>query len=67
MAPEGFYIQDGKCVVVFAFDVGASIQIEEAELRVIAPKERGRINRKRPAPEYFDYHPSPLRITQELE
>jgi hypothetical protein len=32
-----------------------------------ATKERGRIKRKRPAPEYFDYHPSPLRITQERE
>lgn len=68
-SPEGFHILDGKCVVVFAYDVGASIQIEEADQLITATKEkeRGRIKRKRPAPEYFDYHPPPLRITQELE
>lgn len=67
VAPEYFHIQDGRCIVVFAYDVGASIQIEEAEQLITATKERGRIKRKRPAPEYFDYHPPPLRITQELE
>ncbi len=65
--PGNFHIQDGRCIAVFAYDVGASIQIEEAEQRITAIKERGRIKRKRPAPEYFDYHPPPLRITQELE
>ncbi|GJL69660.1 MAG: hypothetical protein NPIRA06_22950 [Nitrospirales bacterium] len=65
--PDAFHIQDGRCIVVFAYDVGASIQIDEAEQRITATKERGRIKRKRPAPEYFDYHPPPLRITQELE
>ena len=65
--PEGFHIQDGRCVVVFAYDVGASIQIEEADRLITATKERGRIKRKRPTPEYFDYHPPPLRVTQELE
>jgi len=63
---ENFHMQDGRGLVVFAFDVGASIRIEEAEQRTTATKERGRIKRKRPAPEYFDYHPPPLRITQEL-
>ncbi|MDH5699075.1 MAG: hypothetical protein OEZ41_03840, partial [Nitrospirota bacterium] len=65
--PGNFHIQDGRCIVVFAYDVGAFIHIDEAEQRITATKERGRIKRKRPAPEYFDYHPSPLRITQELE
>jgi hypothetical protein len=67
IATESFYIQNGRCVVVFAYDVGTSIRIEEAEQRITATKERGRIKRKRPTPEYFDYHPSPLRITQERE
>ena len=65
--PGHFYIQDGMCIAVFAYDVGASLQIEEAEQRITAIKERGRIKRKRPAPEYFDYHPAPLRITEELQ
>jgi hypothetical protein len=64
---ESIDIQDGRCVVVFAYDMGASIRIEEAERGITATKERGRIKRKRPAPEHFDYHPSPLRITQERE
>lgn len=64
---DTFHIQDGRCIVVFAYDVGASIQIDEAEQLITATKERGRIKRKRPAPEYFDYHPLPLRITQELD
>jgi hypothetical protein len=46
---------------------GASIRIEEAAQHITATKERGRIKRKRPAPEYFDYHPSALHITQERE
>ncbi len=66
-APNNFHIRDGRCIVVFAYDVGASIRIEEAEQRITATKQRGRIKRKRPAPEYFDYHPLPLRITQERE
>lgn len=67
IAPGNFHIQDGRCIAIFAYDVGASIHIEEAEHLITATKERGRIKRKRPAPEYFDYHPPPLRITQELE
>ncbi|HNP30532.1 MAG TPA: hypothetical protein PKK23_15915 [Nitrospirales bacterium] len=67
IAPGNFHIQDGRCIAVFAYDVGASIHIEEAEQRITAVKERGRIKRKRPAPEYFDYHPAPLRITEELQ
>ena len=30
-------------------------------------KERTRIPRRRPAPQYFDYRPLPLRVTQEIE
>ena len=61
-----FEIEEGLCFVMFAYTVGTAIQIEEAERRVSAPKERGRIKRKHPSPEYFDYHPPPLRITQEV-
>ena len=64
---DTFHIQDGRCIAIFAYDVGASIQIDEAEQLITATKERGRIKRKRPAPEYFDYHPAPLRITEELQ
>ncbi len=65
--PESIQIHEGVCFVIFAYDVGISINLEEAENRTTATKERGRIKRKRPTPEYFDYHPPPLRITQELK
>lgn len=64
-APDLLHIEDGLCYVVFAFDAGSSIRLEEAEHRITAIKERGRIKRQRPAPQYFDYDPPPLRITQD--
>lgn len=67
VSPDTLHITEGICSVVFAFDVGASIQLEKAEQRITAIKERGRIKRQRPAPQYFDYHPPPLRITHESE
>lgn len=67
VSPDTLYIKEGMCFVVFAFDVGASIQLEKAEQRITAVKERGRIKRQQPAPQYFDYHPPPLRITHESE
>ncbi len=61
------HIQQGVCFAIFAYDIGISINIEEAERRTTATKERSRMKRKRPTPQYFDYHPPPLRITQDLE
>ncbi len=63
---KDFQIEEGCCSVIFAYTVGGAIDLAEAENRVAAPKARGRIKRKRPTPEYFDYHPPPLRITQEV-
>ena len=62
---DSLQIEEGVCFVVFAFDVGSSIQLEAAERHITATKERGRIKRQRPAPQYFDYNPPPLRITQD--
>ena len=59
------FIQHGQCLAIFAYDVGFSIRIEEAERRITTIKERERIKRTRPAPAYFDYQPPPLRIIQE--
>jgi hypothetical protein len=57
----------GVCHALFAYDVGASINLDEAERRISASKQRSRIEHKRRAPQYFDYRPAPLRITQEAE
>lgn len=60
-------IDKGTCYAVFAYEIGAGIHLDEADARILSTKERGRIRRKRPAPQYFDYRPPPLRITQETE
>ncbi|MGD9850165.1 MAG: hypothetical protein AB7T38_02750 [Nitrospirales bacterium] len=59
------YIEEGLGFVMFAFDVGSWIRLEEAEQHITTTKERGHIKRQRPAPQYFDYDPPPLRIMQE--
>ncbi len=60
-------IKSGTCFVVFVYDIGSAIKLDEADQQIIATKERGRIKRKRAAPQYFDYYPPPLRVTQEFE
>lgn len=60
-------IDKGTCHVVFAYDVGVGIDLDEADQRITEMKERGRIKRKRSTPEYFDYRPPPLRIMQESD
>ena len=42
-----------------------AINLDEAEWHVTAIKERGRIRHKARAPQYFDYRPAPLRLTQD--
>ncbi|RMH04767.1 MAG: hypothetical protein D6704_10545 [Nitrospirae bacterium] len=57
----------GTCYALFVYDVGAGIDLNEADKRILFTKERGRIRRTRSAPYYFDYHPPPLRIIQDIE
>ena len=58
-------INKGTCYAMFAYDVGSSINLEEADRRITAGTERGRLRHKARAPQYFDYRPAPLRLTQE--
>ncbi len=58
-------IEQGTCYALFAYDIGLTIDLNDAEQRVTAIKERGRIRHKARAPHYFDYRPAPLRLTQE--
>jgi hypothetical protein len=50
---------------MFAYDIGSSINLEEADRRITAGTERGRLRHKARAPQYFDYRPAPLRLMQE--
>ena len=60
-------IDKGTCYVLFAYNVGRGLDLDAAERRVTAIKERSRIKHKRRAPSYFDFSPAPLRMTQEIE
>ncbi len=55
----------GSCSVVFAYDLGRWVDLDQAERRITASTARGRIKHKRRAPPYFDYSPPPLRVTIE--
>jgi len=58
-------IAQGECYVTFAYDVARSIDLEEADRRVAETRRRPSLRRKRRTPTYFEYEPSPLRITRE--
>jgi hypothetical protein len=55
------------CYVLFAYDIGLSINLDGTEREITAIKQRSRIRHKRRAPQYFDYRPAPLRVTQAVE
>ncbi len=60
-------VDKGLCYAFFAYDIGRGIDLEQAERRITANKERSRIRHKRRTPPYFDYTPAPLRITEEMD
>jgi len=58
-------VREGICYVLFAYDAGLAIDLDESERRITALKQRASIRHKHRAPKYFDYRPPPLRVTQE--
>ncbi|MEX2219940.1 MAG: hypothetical protein WD749_14405 [Phycisphaerales bacterium] len=60
----GPLIAAGHCHLLFAYDIGLSIRLEEASRLVAEVPERETIRHKRRTPTYFEYRPTPLRITQ---
>lgn len=67
--PAGTEVQiaRGGCTIFLAYDIGFSIDLDEAERHVHAAKQRESIRRTRKAPQYFQYHPPPLRVTLPIE
>jgi hypothetical protein len=55
----------GTCYAFFAYDVGLSIDLDEAERRIHTSKQRATLRHKRRTPRYFEYRPAPLRVLQE--
>ena len=58
-------IIQGTCFAFFAYDIGLSVNLSDAEQRIEAETERGRLRHKKRAPQYFEYRPAPLRLVQE--
>jgi len=58
-------VTKGACFALFAYDIGLSINLTEAERRIAAGTERGRLRHRTRAPQYFEYRPAPLRLVQE--
>ena len=63
--PEHLTIINGTCFALFAYNIGLSINLTDAEQRILAGSERGRLRHKTRAPQYFEYRPAPLRLVQE--
>lgn len=64
-ASADIIVERGCCYALFAYDVGLSIDLDEADRRITAVKERGSIRHKLRAPQYLDDRPAPLRVTQD--
>jgi hypothetical protein len=58
-------IARGACHSIFVYDIAFSIDLNEADRRITSFKQRETIRHKRRAPRYFEYHPAPLRISQD--
>jgi hypothetical protein len=61
LAPQ---LKRGTCYVMFAFELGLSVNLDRAAESIKEGVERTRFRRNRRSPKYFDYDPPPLRISQ---
>ena len=66
LLPAELHMAAGTCYAVFAYDVGLSIVLEECERRITALTQRATIRHKHRAPDYFEYRPAPVRVSQEV-
>ena len=53
-------VERGICYVLFAYDVGLAINLDEAERRSRTATQRGSLRPKRRTPYYFEYQPVPI-------
>jgi hypothetical protein len=53
--------------VLFAYDIGMSIDLDHCERLITEMKQREKIKHRRRAPKHFEYRPLPLRITQQSQ
>lgn len=60
------HFEKATCFILYAFDVGLGIDIERCGRLITSGNLRGNLRANRRSPKYFDYHPAPLRVTQEI-
>lgn len=65
-SPAMIQVTEGVCHVLFAHDIGLAINLNEAERRITDVKQRETLRHKRRTPQYFEYDPPPLRVTQDI-
>lgn len=63
-AEEGPAVRRGVCHVLFAYDIGFSIDLEAAQRLISEGASREVLGRKRPAPAYFTFEPPPVRVAE---
>lgn len=62
--PSGPAVRRGVCHVMFAYDVGFSIDLERAQRLFSDGASREVLGRKRPAPAYLTFDPPPVRVSE---
>lgn len=65
--PADLRVERGTCYALFAYDVGLAVDLDEAQRRITADKQRSPLRHKRRAPYYFEYQPAPLRVGLTVE
>ena len=60
----GLWVRRGEVHVLFAYDVGLSIDLVRAKQRITDLTELAEIKHRGHAPRYFQFDPPPLRVTQ---
>lgn len=55
----------GVCHVLFAYDIGLTVDLASAARTIRESAPRQAIRQRRRAPAWFDYEPAPLRVTQQ--
>jgi hypothetical protein len=64
-AGEGLVRIAGEALALFAFDIGFQIDLDRSERLVGEATRRHAVRARRPAPEWFEYSPPPLRLVLE--
>lgn len=62
---ETLYVQKGSAYVYYAFDVGAAIDLDDAEALLAAEKKKAPAQDTRRQAKYFEYTPPPIRAMEE--